>query len=94
MNYYPDRIADDSDDDDVMTSCSAVETTVEGVSSSAGALHKREAANDEVAEGYYSPRSKSHPWKRNDSNINSDNSSYNDDNDELEISGHGSSGSG
>lgn len=92
MNYYPDRIADDSDDDDVMTSCSAVET-VEGVSSSNGALRKREAANGEAVEGYYTSRNKSHPWKRKDDN-NSDNNSYNDDNDELEISGHGSSGSG
>lgn len=90
MNYYPDRIADDSDDDDVMTSCSAVE----GVSSGNGALHTREAANDEAAEGYYSPRSKSHPWKRKDDN-NSNNSFHNDDDDdELEISGHGSSGEG
>eukprot|EP00984_Skeletonema_dohrnii_P016465 scaffold7333_cov78-Skeletonema_dohrnii-CCMP3373.AAC.1 len=94
MNYYPDRIADDSDDD-VMTSCSAVET-VEGVShSGGGALHKREAANDEEV-GYYVPRStKSHPWKRKDSDDNSDNNLCNDDDDdELEISGHGSTGEG
>jgi len=96
MNYYPDRIADDSDDD-VMTSCSAVET-VEGASySGGGALHKRETANDEEGGGYYVPRSsKSHPWKRKDSDDNSDDNLCNDDDDddELEISGHGSTGEG
>eukprot|EP00985_Skeletonema_marinoi_P003256 scaffold1359_cov183-Skeletonema_marinoi.AAC.11 len=95
MNYYPDRIADDSDDD-VMTSCSAVETVEGGVShSGGGALHQRETANDEEGGGYYVPRSsKSHPWKRKDSDDNSDNNLCNDDDDELEISGHGSTGEG
>jgi len=95
MNYYPDRIADDSDDD-VMTSCSAVETVEGGVShSGGGALHQRETANDEEGGGYYVPRSsKSHPWKRKDSDDNSDNNLCNDDDDELEISGHSSTGEG
>lgn len=91
MNYYPDRIADDSDDD-VLTSCSALET-VEGMPSSNGALHKGEATNDEAVEGNHAPRSsKSYPWKRKDGDMY--NSLYNDDDDELEISGHGSSGEG
>ena len=95
MNYYPDRIADDSDDD-VMTSCSAVETVEGGVShSGGGALHQRETANDEEGGGYYVPRSsKSHPWKRKDSDDNSDDNLCNDDDDELEISGHSSTGEG
>ena len=93
MNYYPDRIADDSDDD-VLTSCSALETVEGSTPPSDGALHKREPAYDEVVEGNYAPRSnKSHPWKRKDGD-ELGNSLYNHDDDELEISGHGSSDEG
>lgn len=91
MNYYPDRIADDSDDD-VLTSCSAVGTVEGGVSYSGGALHHNTvAANDEVAGDYgQHNNSKPYPWKRKDGDNSDSNLNY-DDNDsvELENSRHG-----
>lgn len=80
MNYYPDRIADDSDDD-VLTSCSAVEAVDAAV------------PNDEVEEDFGYHHNKHHPWKRKDGADSDNNNLYGDDNDsvELEISRHGSS---
>ena len=73
MIYYPDRIADDSDDD-LLTSCSAVVETGSGV---------QITSTDEYVRNQ---DGKSHPWKRKNSENYSDEDFHEDDNGSL---GHG-----
>ncbi len=90
--YYPDRIADDSDDD-VLTSCSALET-VEGASNSSAVLQTTAAgAGDEAGDNGHNSN-KSHPWRKVNQTDDDHHASLEElceHDDELELSRHGSS---
>lgn len=87
--YYPDRIADDSDDD-VLTSCSALET--EGASNSSAVLQTTAAEDKAIDNGHNS--NKSHPWRKvthTDDDHHASLEELCEHDDELELSRHGSS---
>jgi len=85
MNYYPDRIADDSDDDALASCCSAVETD------DGGALHKTEAVPNDVGGDHGHRYNEHHRWKRKYRAKSDSNNLFEDDNGsvELEMSRHG-----